>query len=427
MPEGKFWNERQETMDREERGRFQGEKAIQMFRFAYENSPYYKKKFQDIGLEPGDIKTMDDFFSKVPYTCKQDLIDSQENTPPYGDFFTASPHQIVKVYVSPGPIIEPHTADDIEALTEHTAMGFYTNGLRKGDVMQITQNYHLVPAGGISEDGGRRVGATIIPTGTGNTEIQVDLMKKLKTTVFRGTPSFLVRISEVIIEKGLDPRKDFSLRLGIFGAEPLAPVRKRLSDTFGIECRENYGIGEIGIISRECPAGGGLHIDEDLFLFEIIDPKTGNRLQPGEEGEIVLTNLKRKSIPQIRYRTGDATIVNLEKCECGRTEAKIVRILGRVDSMTKVRGIFIHPKLVEKVVSRHPELGRYQIVVERPGALDEITVKLECLKPVNELAGMKDTLAREMKESLRIDSDLELMEKGSMPDSAKVLLDKREY
>lgn len=427
MRQGKeYWHPEIETMPREKMRELQGQRAIAIFNYAYENSPFYRRKFDAAGIKPGDIKTLEDFVEKVPFTYKSERIENQAEKPPFGDILAVPREKIVRIFLSPGPIYEPHTQEDIEWLADHMAKRIYMAGVRKGDIVQVTYSYHLMPAGLNYDYMLQKMGITTIPGGTGNTEIQVELMKKLGVIVYVGTPSFLAKMGEVAINAGLDPKKDLSLRLGCFGAEPLAPVRKRLEDTFGIECRDMYGVAEVGTIAGECPAGGGMHIDEDLFFLEIIDPKIGKQLSPGEEGEIVVTNLKEKTMPIIRYRIGDASIVNLEPCPCGRTAAKLTKIMGRVDALTKVRGVFIHPRQAEAVVKRHPELGSFQIIIDRPKTMDEMVIKVEYIMLIDKEA-MKEQLSREFREALRIKTDVELVEKGTIPSGARPLVDKRVY
>ncbi|MHA1361121.1 MAG: phenylacetate--CoA ligase family protein [Candidatus Freyarchaeota archaeon] len=423
---GRIYSEA-ETMPREELRKLQEKKALEMVRYAYENSPYYHRKFDEAGVKPDDIKSLDDFYKKIPFTSKHELVQSQREHPPFGEFLAVPREKLRLVFISPGPIFEPYTEGDLKTTRKNLAKGLITGGVREGDIIQVTLSYHFMPAGLFVHMAAEEANLCIIPAGTGETRMQIDFMKKMGTTIYAGTPSFLARLAEQAQKMRLDPKKDLSLRIGICGAEPLPPdLRKRLEETFGMELFDAYGVAELGVMTRECQYHNGMHINEEMFLVEIIDPNTLERVEPGEEGEIVVTPFEREALPLIRYRTGDASVLTEEVCECGRTEARILGIRGRVDMLTKVKGVFIHPKQAQDVVKQYPELGRIQIIVERPRDYDEMTILVECKDP-SKFAEWESRLKDEFKHALRIKTNVKMVNPGDIPPDAKTLEDRRKH
>ncbi|MFB0562475.1 MAG: phenylacetate--CoA ligase family protein [Candidatus Lokiarchaeia archaeon] len=426
MVERKYYSEA-ETLPREKLLKLQEEKLKKAIKYAYENSKFYHKKFDEAGIRPEDIKTLDDFYKKVPFTSKPELVRSQRENPPYGGIIAVPPEKLKMLFISPGPIFEPYTDNDIKVVGRSTAKVMYRAGVRPDDVAQITATYHFMPAGFAFHFGAQEVGCMVIPAGPGESRMQVDFMKKVGTTVIGGFPSFLAKLGAEAIKLGVDPKKDLNLRIGVCGGEPLPPsLRKNIEETFGIDLFEGYGVAELGIIASECEKHSGMHVNEEFFLMEIIDPNTLERVEPGEEGEIVCTPLEREALPLIRYRTGDGSVLIEETCECGRTEARIPRIMGRVDMITKVKGVFIHPKQAEEVVKNYPELGRFQIIVERPGIIDEMTIKVEC-EDSSKFEEFKKILEADFKQALRIKTNVEVVNPGEIPTEAKRLEDRREF
>ncbi|MFB0561753.1 MAG: phenylacetate--CoA ligase family protein [Candidatus Lokiarchaeia archaeon] len=416
-----------ETMPRDELKKLQEKKALEMVRYAYENSPYYHKKFDEAGIKPDDIKSLDDFYKKMPFTSKHELVTSQREHPPYGEFLAIPKEKLRLVFISPGPIFEPYTEKDVETTRKNLAKGIITGGAGEGDIIQITLSYHFMPAGLFAHIAAEESGLTIIPAGTGETRMQIDFMRKLGTTIYAGTPSFLARLAEQAEKMGVDPRKDLKLKIGICGAEPLPPdLRKKLEETFDMELFDAYGVAELGVMTRECQYHNGMHINEEMFLVEIIDPNTLEPVEPGEEGEIVATPFDREALPLIRYRTGDASVLTEDICDCGRTEARILGIRGRVDMLTKVKGVFIHPKQAQDVVKQYPELGRVQIIVDRPGDYDEMTILVEGKEP-SKFSEWESKLQGEFKQALRIKTNIKMVNIGDIPSDAKSLEDRRKH
>ncbi len=424
MVGSKYYSEA-ETLPRDKLLKLQEEKLKKAIKHAYENSRLYHKKFDDAGIKPDDIKTLDDFYKKVPFTSKPELVRSQRENPPYGGIIAAPIDKLKILFISPGPIFEPYTDMDIQVVGRSAAKILTRAGVKPDDILQVTATYHLMPAGFAFHFGAREIGCMIIPAGPGESRLQVDFMKKVGTTVIGGFPSFLAKLGQEAIKKGIDPKKDLNLRVALCGGEPLPPsLRKNIEETFGIEVFEGYGVAELGLVSSECENHNGLHLNEEYFLCEIIDPNTLERVEPGEEGEIVVTPLERDALPLIRHRTGDGSVMTEETCECGRTEARLLKILGRIDMITKVKGVFIHPRQADEVIRQYPELGKFQIIVERPGIIDEMTIKVECNDP-SRFNEFKKILEEGFKQDLRIKTNVEIVNPGEIPPDAKRLEDRR--
>ena len=415
-----------ETMPREKLRQLQEKKILSIIKYAYENSPFYHRKFDEAGIKPSDIRSLDDFYKKVPFTSKHELVGNQREHPPYGEFLAVPKEKVRLVFISPGPIFEPYTEEDLKVTRRNLAKMMYSGGVKPGDIVQVTLTYHFMPAGYFVHLAAEETGCTIIPAGPGETRMQLEFMKKLGTTVYAGTPSFLARLAEEAEKMGIEPKKDLRLRVGICGAEPLPrALRKRLEENLGIKLFDAYGVAELGVMTRECKYHNGMHINEELYLIEIIDPNTLERVEPGEEGEVVATPFEREAMPLIRYRTGDASVLTEETCECGRTEARLMGILGRVDMLTKVKGVFIHPKQAEGVVKKYPELGKFQIIVERPEIIDVMTIRVECKDP-SKFEEMKKILTEDFRQALRIKTNVEIVKPGEIAPDARMLEDRRE-
>ncbi len=385
MADGKYWNEKIETIPREEIRQHQLIKLKQQVKHCYENSSFYRKKFDNIGLKPEDIKTLDDL-QKIPFTVKADLRDNY----PFG-MVTAKSDEIVEIHASSGttgnPIVGSYNRNDMDVWQELMARSIYTTGGRQQDVIHIAYGYGLFTGGLGFHYGAQRVGAKIIPASGGMTQRQIKLMKDLGATILACTPSFAVYLAETMTQEGVDPPNDLRLRIGMFGAEPWSDkIRERIEKHLGINAFDVYGLTELcgPGVSIECEEHKGLHIWEDHFIVETIDPDTGEVLPTGEEGELVFTTLTKTAMPMLRYRTRDISKIDTEKCGCGRTHARMLRVHGRSDDMLIVRGVNIFPSQIEYAVMCFPELAsQYLIVLDRPGALDTFLVKVELTEQAN--------------------------------------------
>lgn len=420
IPRDEYRDRASETRPPAERRRVQEKQALALVRRA-SRAPFYGRKFKAAGVRAGDLKNLDDFLRRVPMTRKQELMEAQAREPPFGGFLAVPESRISRVTISPGPIFEPRTRGERRRLIEAGVRGLWMTGLRPGDRLHIAYSFAPMPAGlGILELA-EALGAAGVPVGTGETQRQVEFLRKLRSTAFAGTPSFFLKIGETAREMGLDPRRDFALRRSIHGAEPLPPdLRRSIEDLWGVETFDRYGVAEVGNIAGECRAHQGLHVSDSLLL-ELVDPGSGEPVAPGEKGEIVVSTLLSETMPLVRYRTGDLSILKPGFCPCGRTAPRLERILGRADMARKVRGVFVHPGQVATVLQARPGLGRFQIVIERPGTSDTLTVRIETPAPGEPL---REEMARALRQALGLDARVELVAPGSLGE--KVLEDRRQ-
>lgn len=338
-----YWNPQIERMPVDELKELQEQKLKELVHYVYQHSPFYRKKFDDAGVKPEDIKTLDDV-KKLPFTYKQDLRD----TYPTGMFCVPN-EQLVRFHVSSGttgkPTIVGYTKNDIDQWSLSLARALTSIGVGRGDVLQISYGYGLFTGGLGMHYGAEEAGATVLPTSAGNTEKQLELMQDLGTTVLACTPSYMLFMNEAAKQAGISIKDDTKLRVGVLGAEPWSEeMRTRIEESSGIKAYDIFGTSELsGPLFTECTYQDGIHIWADQFLVEIIDPKTGKPLPDGEQGELVITTLVKKALPLIRYKIGDLTVKTSEICKCGRTHPRIMRVLGRVDDMLIIRGINVFP------------------------------------------------------------------------------------
>jgi len=435
MTIGKYWNTTIETMPIAELRKHQLEKLKEQVKHCYDHSAFYRKKFDSAGLKPESIKTLEGI-TKIPFTVKDDLRDNY----PFG-MVTVNPVDIVEIHASSGttgnPIIGAYTKNDVDAWQELMARSIYTTGGRKEDVIHIAYGYGLFTGGIGFHYGAQKIGTTIIPVSGGMTQRQIKLMKDLGATVLCCTPSFAIYLAETMVKEGVNPKKDLKLRLGLFGAEPWSEkIRERIEEELGIEAFDVYGLTELcgPGVSIECNEHKGLHIWEDHFIIETINPETGEVLSPGEEGELVFTTLTKTGVPMLRFRTRDISVINTEKCECGRTHARMMRIRGRSDDMLIIRGVNVFPSQIEYAVMSFPELAaQYQIVLDRPRALDTFAIKVELTEQACKNKKLdKNALKRDIQGKIHsitgLSAEIEIVKCGEIPRSegkAKRVLDLR--
>ncbi|RLI16200.1 phenylacetate--CoA ligase [Candidatus Bathyarchaeota archaeon] len=379
-----------ETMPREKLLKLQEERLRKIVRYCYEKIPVYKRKFKDAGITPDDVKTLDDL-EKIPFTTKEDLRKAY----PFGMLATGL-SEVLELHASSGTTGHPttcaYTKNDLDVWSKVMARIYASAGTRKGDIVHNAYGYGLFTGGLGFHYGALAVGATVLPIAAGNTERQIKLAKEYGTTVLACTPSYAAHLGEYAREKmRINPVEELKWKSGLFGAEAWSEeLRRRIEELLGLEAFDIYGLSEVigPGVSVECPQHDGLHIFEDHFIPEIIDPETGEKLEEGKTGELVLTTLTREATPVLRFRTGDITSFKTEECSCGRTMGKMSRILGRADDMFKVRGVKIWPSTVEHALLRVEGASQnYQIILERPGNLDIMTVKVEPEKELFESVG----------------------------------------
>lgn len=430
-----YWNPKIECMPKEQLKELQYRSLKTLVSNLFSSNAFYCKRMKEHNVRPDDIKSLDDI-SKLPFMYKTDLREQYPTK-----MFTAPREDIVRYHVSSGttgkPTLVGYTQNDIEFWTESLARSLTSVGIGKDDVVQVSYGYGLFTGGLGLHYGVERVGATVLPASTGSTERQLELMIDLDVTAIACTPSYLAHMSDVAKSIGIDFRKDTKLRKAVLGAEPWSEgMRKHIEQSTGVKAYDIYGTSEqSGPMFTECEERNGIHIWGDTMLVEIIDPDTGESLEPGQRGELVVTMLKKEAMPMIRYRVRDLTTLIEEECSCGRTSPRIERITGRTDDMLIIRGINVFPSQVEHTLMQIPEVGdQYMIFVDRQGALDIMTLQVE-IRPeafsdkVEDMVRLKKRISGEMKKYLNIAVNVELMDPGSLPrfeGKAKRVIDRRE-
>jgi len=433
MPETP-WNKEFECMPAEELGKFQLKKLQETVTWVYERVPFYKKKFDEAGIKPQDIKCLEDV-ANFPFTVKNDLRDNY----PFG--LCAVPmSEVVRVHASSGttgkPITGPYTAGDLACWGECMARNLWAAGIRTDDIAQIAYGYGLFTGGLGFHEGASRLGCAVVPTSSGQTPRQLTIMQDFKTTALLCTPSYALTMAEKAEEIGLDLKK-LSLRVGVFGAEPWTQaMRKEIQDRMGIRAMEAYGLTELGGpgVAFDCEVQNGLHINEDYYLAEILDPETLKPVPLGEEGELVFTSLQRRAMPMIRYRTKDITRLRREKCACGRTLLKMEKVYGRTDDMLIISGVNIFPSQIESLLLEIPEVEpQYVLVVRKKGYLDHLTVRVEAKREIYDQGPTKEAevekkISEHLKGMLGISITIKLVEPKLIERSegkAKRIIDER--
>ncbi len=429
-----YWQPKYELMAREELEALQLRRLKSVAEKVYKNVPFYHRKFQEAGVAPEDIKSLEDI-SRLPTTRKQDLRDNY----PFG-LFAVPQEEVVRVHASSGttgkPTVVGYTAKDIETWADLMARDFVMVGVEKKDIFQNAVNYGFFTGGLGVHYGIERMGAMAVPSGVGNTERQLEIMMDFGVTVLHCTPSYALYLAETAKARGVVDK--LNLRIGCFGAEPWSDEsRRELEEALNIKAYDSYGLSEMmgPGVAFECQEQDGLHIWEDHFLIEILD-KNEQPCAPGEPGELVITSLTKEAMPLIRYHTGDVTYIMEGKCSCGRTSRKLHRFLGRADDMLIVRGINVFPSQIEDVLVGIPEIGSYfQVIVDRKKhGLDEISIQVELKDEaftgeLSDLARIQKKTEERLKSVLNVRSKIELVEKGSIPRTAgksKKVVDRRD-
>jgi phenylacetate-CoA ligase len=415
-----------EKIPREKLVKLQEKRLKKIVRYCYSKIPTYKKKFNDAGIAPDDVKILNDL-KKVPFTTKEDLRKAY----PYG-MLAAERSEVLELHASSGTTGHPttcaYTKRDLEVWSKAMARIYASAGTKKDDVVQNAYGYGLFTGGLGFHYGALEIGAIVLPIASGNTERQIRLAKEYGTTILVCTPSYAAYLGEYANEKlGINPIKELKWKSGLFGAEAWSEeLRQRIQELLGLEAFDIYGLSEVigPGVSVECPEHNGLHIFEDYFIPEIIDPTTGEAVEEGKTGELVLTTLTREATPVLRFRTGDIASFTTEECSCGRTIGRMSRILGRADAMFKVRGVKMWPTTVEHALLQVEEASQnYQIVLERPDRLDIMTVHVEPEKEVfegvdGELSKLQN-LSQKIVESIRtvtgIKANVVLVPYNSLP------------
>lgn len=418
-----FFKKNLETMPHKKRIEYHNQKLRGIIQYAYKNSIAFKSKLDSVGLKPRDIQTIKDL-EKIPITQKTELMELQKKNPPFGGFEGVPITEMRRIFISPGPIYEPGEADYDEL---GWAQGMYAGGFRPGDITINTFSYHMVPfALQMVDNSLHMIGCISIPMGVGNTEQQVNILKSFKATGFCGTPSFLLNIAEKAEEMGFDLKKDLNLKAGFVAAEMLPEsLRSKLEEKFGMMIRQTYGTADVRCLGYECMKKNGMHIPDDKIV-EIVNPETGKQLGPGKIGEIVATTFN-KIYPLIRFGTGDLSILTETPCPCGRTSPRLLKILGRVDQATKVRGLFVHPGQVDEVASRYPQIAKHQLVIKRKEDKDEMILRIEFKEEVLQPEKLKEEIEKTIRDVMKVRGDVQLVPKGTIPEGAKKIEDQRTW
>jgi phenylacetate-CoA ligase len=379
-----------------------------------------KHTLNENGVGRLDIRTIEDL-RKIPILKKKDLSEAQKANPPFGNYVTIPSSDLLRIHQSPGPIYDP-VGKVPDYWRWKTAL--YSVGFRPGDLVINTFAYHLTPAGHMFEEGISELGGVTIPTGVGNTEIQAEILKTLQITGYIGTPSFLMAILKKAEDMNISIKNECNLQIAFLLAEMLPEsMRKRFFDDFGIIGRQSYGTADVGCIAYECPATNGMHIHYDRIV-EILNPETGEHVAPGDPGEVVVT-CNNTIYPLVRFGTGDLSAMVEEECSCGRTGLKLTKILGRVDQLTKVKGMFIHPTQIQKIMESYPEIKTGRLLVERPGDQDAMTLEIEVQGDlaVNFIQQVEVTL----REIAKIKGNVKIIPMGTLPEDHKIIEDVRKW
>ena len=428
-----MWNEKIETMSSEDKKKLQSERLVAQVKKLYETVPFYKKRMDEKGVTPADIKSIDDI-SKLPFMTKDDLREVY----PHG-LLAVKQEDIVEVHMSSGttgkPVVMEYTRNDINDWAEAVARALTMTGVSASSTIQVSYGYGLFTGGFGIHHGGQKIGASVIPMSGGNTKKQLQVLQDFQPEYLACTPSYAMYLAEAAIEEGLVDK--LNLKYGIFGAEPWSEaMRKEIEEKLNIKALDIYGLTEITGpgVAMECEYQDMLHVADDLFYPEIINPETGEVLPFGEKGELVFTTLTKEGTPVLRYRTKDITFLSEEKCKCGRTTIRMHRLMGRTDDMLIIRGVNVFPSQIEEVLLKIEGVEpHYQLIVERKGNLDSLEVQVEMSdKLFSDSVGKLEEVAKEIERNLyatlSIHAKITLVEPKSIPRSegkAKRVIDKR--
>jgi len=422
-----IWNPEYECMTRDELRELQFKRLQMTLRWAYENVPFHHERWTEMKLKPGDIGSLDDLH-KLPFTVRSDF----KKAYPYG-LFALPLDKVIRVHASSGTMSNPtvvgYSRGDLNTWSELCARVAVAGGARFHDVAQIAFEYGMTTGAFGMHAGLERVGVTVIPASTGNTNRQLQMMRDFKTTVLVGTPSYVLHLTDVALESGYD-FKELNLRVGLLGSEPWTnQMRAKLEERTGMSACDIYGLSEVigPGISYECWNKDGLHINEDHFLVEVVDPQTGEPVPDGKEGELVFTSLTKEAVPVIRYRSGDLASISYRPCACGRIFARHSKVYARTDDMFVIRGVNVYPSSIAAVLAAIETVEpHYQIVLYREGALDQIEVQIEVSPSflpdmVRKLQGFQHRVEESLRQELGIRPRVRFVEPRTIPqdDGAK--------
>jgi phenylacetate-coenzyme A ligase PaaK-like adenylate-forming protein len=413
-----YWNRERETMSAGARERYQAGWLAALLEHAWAHAPGMRRRLEAAGLTPKDFRSTDDL-ARLPVIRKNAMPELQKADPPFGGFCTVPLAQLRKIFMSPGPIFEPMGP---ELSGFHAETGLFAGGFRAGDVVLNTFAYALTPAAHELDESLNLIGCAVVPTGVGQTEIQVGVARAVGATGYVGTPSFLMTILAKAKEMGVGR---LPLQVAQVGAEPFTEsMRRELQEAHGIMARQGFGTADTGMLAYECGEASGMHLLEDA-ITQVCDPTTGEPLPNGQIGELVAT-VHNRTYPMIRFSSGDLTVISDEPCRCGRTSARMLGWRGRADEVTKVRGIFVHPRQVDEIVARVKGVERFQVVVGREGHNDTLTLRVQLAGGVDASA-ISQTLEAAIRDVMKLRGSVAVVAAGTIADNAKKVSDERKW
>jgi phenylacetate-CoA ligase len=417
-----FYDEAQETMPPEEREAFRRAILRNAVKHAYENAPATRRKMDEAGVKPSEVNDITDL-ARIPVTRKADLKAIQKAELPFGGLAAAPPRAMRRIYVSPGPTYDPEGREESHWRWEKA---FVAAGFRPGDIVQNTFMYHFSPAGLMFDEALIRIGCTVIPAGVGNTEMQAQVMRDLCVTGYVGTPSFLMTVLEKGKEMGITPGNGLRLQVALVAAEMLPEtLRRTFQEEFGIQVRQAYGTADAGSLGYECHEAKGMHIPDEILL-ELVDPATGEPVGPGKIGEVVVT-LPNATYPLVRFGTGDLSLFTNEPCPCGRSSSRLVRIVGRIDQVTKVKGMFVHPEQVQQIENKVPEVESLQLVITRVGHEDQMTIQATLKSTASHSDELGTRISEVAREITRLRGEVVFVDRADLEVEKRKIVDKRKW
>jgi len=384
-----------------------------------ERSPHYRRRFAEAGVHAASIDSYEAFRTQVPRTAKIDLVASQREQPPFGDFLAVPKSEFASLHTSPGPIFIPRIASE-RGGTPVLAHSIRSMGVRPGDVAHVTLSYHVMPGGLRLHRAFEEAGCLVINGGTGASRLQVEVARAWEATVYAGTPSFLANLGETAIEMGLDPRKDLRYRIGFSTAEALTPsLRAKLHDLLGIELFDHCGEAQIGPLAGECRAHDGMHVHAEDIFCEFLDPETEEPVGPGGTGELVATLLDPRAIPLVRYAPGDVFHLLEGTCACGDPSPR-VRFVGQKGAIRKIKGVLVHPAQVQAALKEFPEIGRFQIVVDHPEGhrYERATLRAGLITEPGDREALRARVAERVKGAALIGMEIDFVPDADVPEGA---------
>jgi phenylacetate-CoA ligase len=432
-----MWDEKVESMPGDELRELQLERLQRTVRRVYDHVTYYGERCQQVGVKPEDLQTLQDL-AKFPFTTKQDLRDNY----PFGAFAVPL-SEVSEIHATSGTTgkmtVTGYTKSDLKVWSQLMARVYTVAGVGKGDVIHNCLGYGLFTGGFGFHHGGIEVGATVVPVSSGETQRQLMILQDFGCTVLVATPSYAMALAEEAAKAGLDPKKDLKLRVGLLGAEPWSEaMRRQIEEGLNLEAFDSYGLAEVigPGVALECSEHDGMHIAEDHFYPEIIDPDTGQPQPYGTMGELVFTTLTKEAFPLVRYRTRDRTVLKGEKCFCGRTMVRMGKVLGRTDGMLTIRGVNVFPSQIEHVLLGFKELAlQYVIYVDRPRDLDVLTVEVEAASDLHQQGAearqrVEEKVSKALSETLYVSARVKVREPPAIQRSegkARRVVDRRKF